>query len=324
MRITASAIALQSERQAFTLSRAEMRVRSNAAAGESAPPAPAPAVPAAAGADPGPDPQMREHDILLLALLVEYLTGREVRIARVDLAAPEGIDAAPPAAQTPRMWPASTIESVSISYREEERTRFRAAGEVQTADGRRIAFALDLRMERSLSLEASTSRAPVQQKDPLVINLRGGAASLTERAYRFDLDADGDAERIAFATGGSAFLAIDRDGNGRIGDGRELFGALTGDGFAELARYDADGNGFIDEGDPVFSRLLAWSRAADGSEQLASVASLGVGAIHLGGVDTRFALEGAGNSALGTVRQTGVFLREDGSAGTLQQVDLVV
>ncbi|MFM7272314.1 MAG: hypothetical protein ACKO4A_00475 [Gammaproteobacteria bacterium] len=324
MRITASAIALGSERSASTLSRTEVRLRADPVAPEPVPRAPAATTPAAAGAGPGLDPQMKEQDILLLALLVEYLTGREVRIARLDLAAPEGIDTAASPAEAPMMLPASSIESVSVSLREEERTRFRAAGEVQTADGRRIAFALDLRMERSLSLEASASRAPVQQKDPLVINLRGGAAALGERAYRFDLDADGEAERIAFVTGGSAFLAIDRDGNGRIGDGRELFGALTGDGFAELARYDSDGNGFIDEGDPVFSRLLAWSRAADGSERLEPVASLGVGAIYLGAVDTRFALEGAGAAPLGTIRQTGVFLREDGSTGTLQQVDLVV
>lgn len=324
MRITASAIALEGERQAFTSSRTEVRLRTNAPAGEPASRAPATALPATPRADAGLDPTLQERDILLLALLVEYLSGREVRIARVESAAPEGIDAAPPPAETPVMLPAGAIESVSMSYREEERTRFRAAGEVQTADGRRIAFALDLEMARSLSIEASVRRAPVQQKDPLVINLRGGTASLTERAYHFDLDADGDAERIAFATGSSAFLAIDLDGDGRIGNGRELFGALTGDGFAELARHDSDGNGFIDDADPVYSRLLAWSRSADGGERLASAASLGVGAIHLGAVDTRFSLEGAGNAALGTVRQTGVFLREDGSAGTLQQVDLVV
>lgn len=324
MRITASAIVLEGERRASTLGRTEVRVRPDPVASESAARATAAAAPAATDTDAGLDPEMQERDILLLALLVEYLTGREVRIARVDLSAPQGIDATAPAATAPAMRPADALESVSVSWREEERTRFRAAGEVMTADGRRIAFALDLRMERSLSIDAAASRAPVQQKDPLVINLRGGAANLTERAYRFDLDADGDAERIAFATGGSAFLAIDLDGDGRIGNGRELFGAITGDGFGELARYDSDGNGFIDEGDPVFSQLLAWSRAEDGSEQLAPAGSLGVGAIHLGAVDTRFSLEGAGSGPLGTVRQTGVFLREDGSAGTLQQVDLVV
>lgn len=64
------------------------------------------------------------------------------------------------------------------------------------------------------------------------------AASLTERDFAFDIDLDGHADQIAFVGTGSGFLALDRNGDGEINDGSELFGPESGDGFAELAAYD--------------------------------------------------------------------------------------
>jgi hypothetical protein len=43
--------------------------------------------------------------------------------------------------------------------------------------------------------------------------------------------------------------------DGRVNDGRELFGPITGDGFAELAAYDDDGNNWIDENDGIYDNL---------------------------------------------------------------------
>lgn len=48
--------------------------------------------------------------------------------------------------------------------------------------------------------------------------------------------------------------------NGKIDDGSELFGARTGNGFNELAKYDSDNNHFIDAGDPVFSNLAFYQK----------------------------------------------------------------
>src|SRR5262249_53387342 len=131
-------------------------------------------------------------------------------------------------------------------------------------------------------------------------------------------------EQVPLATGASAFLALDLDGDGRITSGRELFGASSGDGFADLARYDADRNGFIDESDPVFARLLAWRLTDSGEDQLDSLAALGVGALYLGSASTPFELRTPGNESLGAVRRSGVYLNENGTAGALQQLDLVV
>lgn len=54
---------------------------------------------------------------------------------------------------------------------------------------------------------------------------------------------------------GSGFLALDRNQNGVVDDGSELFGTQSGDGFAHLALYDQDSNGWIDANDPVFDKL---------------------------------------------------------------------
>jgi hypothetical protein len=51
---------------------------------------------------------------------------------------------------------------------------------------------------------------------------------------------------------------------------------------------------------------------------------MGVGALLLASADSPFALRGEHNSALGAVRSSSVYLREDGGAGTVQQIDLVV
>ena len=123
---------------------------------------------------------------------------------------------------------------------------------------------------------------------------------------------------------GSGFLALDKNGDGKINDGNELFGVKSGDGFADLAEYDSDGNGWIDENDEVFDKLKVWTRTEDGKDELKSLKDSGVGAIFLGAEDTEFTLEGEDGVLDGKVRKTGIFLKEDGSAGTIQHVDLAI
>lgn len=116
---------------------------------------------------------------------------------------------------------------------------------------------------RRVSLQASFTQvvvAPEQggQEDPLVLDLAGDGVDLAPRARRFDLDGDGDAETVTWVRGDDALLALDRDGDGRITSGKELFGDQHGaaDGFAELAKFDDDGNGVIDARDRVWRSLL--------------------------------------------------------------------
>jgi len=157
-----------------------------------------------------------------------------------------------------------------------------------------------------------------------VLNFAGTAAQLTDQRFKFDLDSDGKTEDINFVTGGSGFLAFDRNGDGRINDGSELFGARSGDGFAELAALDDDGNGWIDENDAAFDKLRLWSKDAAGEDRLLTLREANVGALSLARVATPFDLKDGGNALLGQIRASGVFLQEDGRAGTMQQVDLTV
>ena len=118
-------------------------------------------------------------------------------------------------------------------------------------------------------------------------------------------------------------LALDGNGDGKINDGSELFGPTSGNAFTELAGFDADGNGWIDEADAVFAALKIWSIGEDGSERLISLKDGGIGAICLKNVRTEFSLKDAvSNATDAVIRSTGLFLFEDGTAGTVQQLDL--
>ena len=175
--------------------------------------------------------------------------------------------------------------------------------------------------ESSVSIRAGDAR---MKQDPLVLNFGGTATQLTSQRFKFDLNTDGKTEDINFVAGGSGFLALDRNGDGKINNGSELFGARSGNGFAELAALDTDHNGWIDENDAAYKQLRVWTRDNTGKDQLASLHEANVGALSLGRVDTPFALKDNSNALQGQIRSTGIFLQEDGKAGTMQQVDLTV
>ena len=209
---------------------------------------------------------------------------------------------------------------------EAEKMTFSAAGVIQTQDGRQIEFSVDLSMSREFLREQSVSvrRGDAVLKDPLTLNFNGAAAELTTTRFSFDIDSDGKQDQIAFVGPNSGFLALDRNSDGVINDGGELFGPSTGQGFAELAAYDEDGNQWIDENDSIYQNLRIWSKNAEGQDQLVSLGQRGVGAIYLGHVTSPFSIKDSENQLLGQVRSSGIFLQENGVAGTVQQIDLSV
>jgi len=215
-------------------------------------------------------------------------------------------------------------ETVRTQVEEHEATAFAACGTVRCADGREIAFDLQLRMARDfVRKEVSHESGRVELRDPLVINFDGKAAELGDRKIAFDLDADGRVELLPELAAGCGYLCFDAGQDGRIADGRELFGATgahAGDGFADLARHDADGNGWIDEADPAFAAIGVWF--PDG--RIESLKTAGVAALHVGSVESHFALKDEDNQLRGQIARSGLYLNEGGTAGTLQQLDLAV
>ncbi|MCV6587728.1 MAG: hypothetical protein OIF57_01690 [Marinobacterium sp.] len=210
-------------------------------------------------------------------------------------------------------------------YEETESLQFGASGRVTLADGRQLDLNFAMSMERNfVSQDAVRIEVGVKVQDPLVINFSGQQASLTEQKYSFDLDADGNKDQISFVSPGSGMLALDRNNNGKIDNGHELFGARTGNGFAELAQYDEDGNGFIDEGDSVYGQLKLWVKGPQGQDQYHSLADKDVGAIYLGAINTQFSFKDSENTLQGELRRSSIYLGDSGSVGSVQQIDLVV
>lgn len=222
----------------------------------------------------------------------------------------------------------STIEIHGISeysFHETENVSFKSGGTVTCEDGRTIDFNIDIEMSRSFSeFYRSEVTEIANMCDPLVLNFTGDVADLTDQKYYFDLDSDGQADEISMLSEGNGFLALDKNNDGTINDGSELFGTSSGDGFKDLAEYDSDGNGWIDENDEIFDSLKIWVKDASGNDALYSLRDKNVGAIYLGNSNTNFGLRSGETGQLnGAIRKTGVFLFEDGSGvGTMSHLDI--
>ena len=222
---------------------------------------------------------------------------------------------------------AVTLVSRTESFvAESEYTSFSAKGIARTEDGREINFNVDYSMSREfMSYTEINEEAALNLCDPLVINVDSSVASVSDQKFAFDLNADGRSENISYLGKGSGFLALDKDKNGKIDDGRELFGASSGDGFKDLSAYDEDGNGWIDENDKVYDELKVWFKNEDGTDTLLSLKQADVGAIYLGNASTEFSLKSEDNSSTNAIiRRSGIFLKEKGGAGTLQHLDMAL
>ena len=212
-------------------------------------------------------------------------------------------------------------------YSEVESSTVEAKGVALTEDGRTIDFGVSLSMSRAFESRTSISveQVGVKLMDPLVINVSGDVQSISDQKFVFDLDADGQTEDIHMLKKGSGFLALDRNDDGVINDGSELFGAKSGDGFSDLSEFDLDRNGWIDENDEIYDKLRVWAKNDDGTDTLITLKEADVGAIYLQNVENGFQVKNSMNDTNAVYHSTGVFLHEEsGRAGFISHVDMAV
>lgn len=272
--------------------------------------------------------------LMLIKLLVESFTGKKINMRDMKEMADDtntagtasGTEEVPAGEGQPERQGWGLIYNSRESYYEHEKLSFKAKGTITTEDGREITFKLHLKLDRKYMSEESVSirAGDAVLTDPLVINYAGPAADLTSTKFSFDLDADGTEENISFVRPGSGILTLDLNNDGTVNNGTELFGPATGNGFAELAAYDEDGNKWIDEKDSVFTRLRIWTKDAEENDVLFSLKEKYIGAIYLENISTEFNLKDAENQLNGQVASTGLYLNENGTPGTVQQVNITV
>ncbi|GGY88636.1 hypothetical protein GCM10011613_37110 [Cellvibrio zantedeschiae] len=269
-------------------------------------------------------------NLIILQRLYEAITGQPMNMVEPlelkgeDTPTKLDVDAAPASSEQSPGY--GMIYRHTETYKEQEKLEFNAQGVIHTQDGRAINFSSSLTMSRSYVEESSlTIRGGNARKiDPIVINFDGEGVKLSQTKFKFDLDNDGSAEQIASLRPGNGFLALDRNGDGAINNGSELFGPSSGRGFSELAQFDEDGNHFIDEGDSIYHKLRIWSFNEDGSQQLVALGDKNIGAIFLGHVTSPFQLKDGNNQSAGEIANSGIYVKEDGDTGIVQEINLTV
>lgn len=259
----------------------------------------------------------------ILKNIIEQLTGREIRLFDMSGVPPSDTVAVAQSAPTSS---ASQEPTFAFDYQRvsetQEQTDFAASGKVTLSDGSTIDFSLQMSLARTTREETSVSirsGAAARAKDPLILSFGSGVRASGGR-QSFKLDASTQAIPVLE---GAAYLTIDRNGNNKVDDGSELFGPATGNGFKELAALDSDKNGWIDEADSGFAKLKLWQPDGQGGGKLQSLKAAGVGALYLGSTSTPFTLLSASGESQAQLRSSGVYLNGDGSAGALQQIDVV-
>lgn len=207
-------------------------------------------------------------------------------------------------------------------YYEFEQTQFSAQGQLTLSDGTETNFNFHMSYSREFETYSQNLMAQSELKDPLVINFSARPLSLLGETFEFDLNTDGQIEDLPLLSEGAAFIALDKNHNGKIDDGTELFGAQSGNGFTELANYDQDNNGVINKNDAIFDQLLVWSPGENGT--LMKLSDTDVDSLLLQTVDTPYRFTDSNNQTLGQMRQSSIYANQNGSVGGLHQIDLAI
>lgn len=214
-------------------------------------------------------------------------------------------------------------------YYQKQSVEFSASVEINTPN---ISFSLDLNISFTKELyEAHGTRLEFGETDlidPLVINYGEDVnpfENLSSLDFEFDLDSNGTTDLIPLLKQGAGYLAYDKNQNGKIDNGKELFGTKSGNGFKDLAEYDLDKNNWIDENDAIFNKLKIWQKDENNTNNLVSLLDLNIGAIYLGDVQSGYKYHDSIDDTKAIQKSNGIFVKEDGSGvGVVNSLDIAV
>lgn len=162
--------------------------------------------------------------------------------------------------------------------------------------------------------------------DALVLGLDGGSiqtVGVNAGAY-FDHDINGFSEKTGWIGPNEGLLVLDRDGDGKINHGRELFGDWTvlkngsraANGFAALFEWDDNADGKIDRNDAIWKKLKVWRDTdLDGLSQPSEIFNLDALQIRSINLSHTVVSHADGNSNLLTM--SGTFVKNDGTIGKI-------
>lgn len=210
--------------------------------------------PLASGDDVGQTDSLIDRDLdLMLRMLAEddddyqRLRGRFEDMLRMARGGSDQAGAQPQASSRVQTGSSSAARALEAHVASETTTLQQQFQSVQVT----------VRKEEEKQVDIMAVR--IQEADPLVLDLDGSGVQLTKAGEGavFDINADGRLDQTAWVKGNTAFLALDRNENGTIDNGKELFGEQHGaaDGLQELAKFDADKDNRITRTDPVFKAL---------------------------------------------------------------------
>ena len=159
--------------------------------------------------------------------------------------------------------------------------------------------------------------------EPIVFDLAGdGIQNLSmKEGVEFDFDGKGAKEKVSFIQGDDAFLTLDKNSNGQIDNGKELFGDASGakEGFAELSKYDSNKDNLIDKNDAVYANLRLWQdlnrNGISEEKELTTLQERGIESITLNAQDID-ETDSLGNKAI----KKSVFTKTDGTTGVAADV----
>ncbi|QZX85033.1 calcium-binding protein [Metapseudomonas otitidis] len=187
-------------------------------------------------------------------------------------------------------------------------------------------------VQNDVNQNFNSANSFVQRRDPLSLDLDGDGIETvgTNAGITFDFDGDGLKTGTGWVKGDDGFLVLDRNGNGQIDNGGELFGVDTvkangqkaTDGFDALRDFDSNGDGVFDAKDAQFANVRVWQDTnQDGIAQageLKTLAEHNIVAINLDSTASNQTSNG------NLISATGTFIRGDGTQGSVNANQSVV